>query len=414
MLLLLLFYFLLSWLHFKFIINYDDFNYVAFSQDINFRLIWYRYLIVTLLFLLSNIFLLYIKVSNFLFSILYLILFFFVMPSGLLFASSSAINPEIFISHNLFFISIYLGSLIKWNLNFPQLNTYQSTLLLLSVTVIGLIPFIISYGPYINIKNLWLSDVYETRRLVAEKINNVYTAYTYSWFSKIIIPIALVFSIYFRKKAFLLFSIFSLLFLYLCGAHKTVFLGTLLIIGFYKYDYLRKTFYFIKVITLFLVVALLCALIFEFNILWELSFRRVLMLSALLDYCYFDFFHDNYIYWSNSFMSRFISYPYEISPDFLIGRDYFNRPLMNANVGIISDGYKNAGYWGIGINIAVVAIIISFFNSLRISPKFFGLFLLFLFSLLNSSLTTILLTHGGFLMVLIAAFLLKDTELKLI
>ncbi|WP_143152216.1 hypothetical protein [Flagellimonas taeanensis] len=191
-------------------------------------------------------------------------------------------------------------------------------------------------------------------------------------------------------------------------------MGTLLIIGFYKYDYLRKTFYFIKVITLFLVVALLCALIFEFNILWELSFRRVLMLSALLDYCYFDFFHDNYIYWSNSFMSRFISYPYEISPDFLIGRDYFNRPLMNANVGIISDGYKNAGYWGIGINIAVVAIIISFFNSLRISPKFFGLFLLFLFSLLNSSLTTILLTHGGFLMVLIAAFLLKDTELKLI
>jgi hypothetical protein len=141
-----------------------------------------------------------------------------------------------------------------------------------------------------------------------------------------------------------------------------------------------------------------------------MTFRRALLLSALLDYCYFDFFDENYIYWSNSFMSRFIEYPYDISPDFIIGRDYFDRPKMNANVGIISDGFKNAGYIGALLNIFIVASIFSFLNSLKISPKFFGLFILFLFSLLNSSLTTILLTHGGFLMIIVAMFVLRNTE----
>lgn len=391
-------------------IHYDDFNYVKFSQGVEFHFYWPRYILATAIIIAHFILLLYSKVSDFLYSILLLILVFFVIPSGLLYSSSSHINWEIFLLQNLFFISVYLFSFIKWNLTFPSINSYQSMILLISITAIGLIPFVILYGPYLDVRNLWMVEVYATRRLVEAKVHNLYTAYTYSWFSKIIIPIAIVFCIYFRKHMLLYISIIFLLFLYLCGAHKMVFFGTFFIVVFYKYDYLKKMFFFMKLMTLFLVVTILATVIFDYTFLWELTFRRALMLSALLDYCYFDFFHQNYIYWSNSFMSSFIHYPYDISPDFIIGRDYFNKPEMNANVGIISDGYKNAGVIGACINISIVAVIFSFLNAMKISPKFFGLFILFLFTLLNSSLSTILLTHGGFLLIIMAAFVLNDTK----
>ena len=407
------FYFLLSFLHFAYMIHYDDFDYVRLTQGIEFYFYLPRYVLASIIILFYCILLLFSKVSDFLYSILLLILIFFVIPSGLLFSSSKSLNPGIFSMHILFFLFVYIFSFIKWNLTFPKVNSYQSMILLISISVIGLIPFIILYGPYIDIRNLWLVNVYETRALVLSNVDNLYTAYTYSWFAKIIIPISLVFCIYFRKRTLLIISILSLLFLYLCGAHKTVFYGTFFMIFFYKYDHLKKMTFFLKLITLFLMLTIAATIFFDFSILWELSFRRALMLSALLDYCYFDFFNHNYIYWSDSFLSNFIHYPYEISPDFIIGRDYFNKPKMNANVGIISDGFKNAGYFGAIINIFIVSLIFSFLNSLKISPKFFGLFLLFSFTLLNSSLTTILLTHGGGIMIIVAMFLLRNTETAL-
>lgn len=411
--LLIVFYFLLSALYFTLIINYDDFNYVSYTQKIDFYFYWPRYIVASIVLLGHFYLLLRVKISDFTFSILLLVLFFFVIPSGLLFSSNAQLDPSIFVLHNTLFISIYLFSLIRWNLSFPKFSSHSTTTLLVAITLVGLIPFVISYGPYIDISNLWFVNVYETRALVLEKVDNLYTAYTYSWFSKVIIPTALIFCIYFRKRTLLVVMIISLLFLYLCGAHKTVFLGTLFMIVFYKYEYLKKMYYFMKLMTLLLIFSIVMTLLFDLTIIWEMTFRRALLLSALLDYCYFDFFDENYIYWSNSFMSRFIDYPYNISPDFIIGRDYFNRPEMNANVGIISDGFKNAGHIGALLNIFIVAIIFSFLNSLKISPKFFGLFILFLFSLLNSSLATILLTHGGFIMLIIAAFFLRDTNTTL-
>ncbi len=407
---LVAFYFLLSALHFVYMIHYDDFNYVSFTQGIKFYFYLPRYILVSTIILAYCALLLYSSVSDFLYSILLLILIFFVIPSGLLFSSNKNLNPGIFMMHNLFFLLVYVFSFIKWNLTFPSINNYQSMILLISISVIGLIPFIVLYWPYLDIRNLWMVNVYETRALVLSKVHNLYTAYTYSWFSKIIIPTSLVFCIYFRKNTLLIISIISLLFLYLCGAHKTVFYGTFFMIIFYKYDYLRKMNFFMKLMTLFLTLTIVSTIAFDYSILWELTFRRALMLSALLDYCYFDFFNHNYIYWSDSFLSMFIHYPYDISPDFIIGREYFNRPKMNANIGIISDGFKNAGYYGALINIAIVSLIFSFLNSLKISPKFFGLFILFLFTLLNSSLTTILLTHGGGLMLLVAMFFLRNTH----
>ncbi len=411
--LLVCFYALLSFLHFKYIITFDDFKYVSLYASVDFVFVPLRYLMASLIILLNILFLLLYRKTDFLYSILVLILFFFVMPSALVFSSSKSVFSEIFVLHNVFFYSVALLSTVRWNFKFPTLNTKQAFGLLFFGVLIGILPFIVIYGPYINLKNLLLINIYRTRTLVTENIDNFYTAYTYSWFSKIIIPILIVFSIYFKTYKRLSISIFALLFLFLCGAHKTVFAGVVLLLVFYNYDYLKKTHFFLISMMVLMLVSLLASFIFGYDYIWDISFRRVLMLTALLDYCYFDFFKDAPIYWSNSFMSSFIEYPHELSPDHMIGKVYFNKPDVNANIGIISDGFKNLGLWGSLINIMVVSVYLSVLNTLRISSKFFGLFVLLIFSFLNSALTTILLTHGGLLLLLISLLILRNTEVKM-
>ncbi len=411
--LLLLFYVLLSFLHFYYIIDFQDFNYVAFYDHVKFSFQPIRYFVGSFVIIFLVIFLAIIKMTDFIYAILVLILFFFVIPSALVFSSGQMVYPEIFILHTVFFLSVYSASLIVWNIKTPSLNSKLALTILFTCTLVGIIPFIIEYGPYINLKNLLLIDIYNTRSLVSGNISNWYTAYTYSWFSKIIIPILVVLSLYYRKHVKLLVSIAVLLFLFLCGAHKMVFAGLILLLIFYKHGFLKKTRYFLGAMVGLLTVSIAASLVFGYDYLWDITFRRALMLTALLDYCYVDFFKESPIYWSNSFMSGFMEYPYELSPDHMIGKKYFNRPEVNANIGIISDGFKNLGLFGSLINIFIVSAYISVLNTLKISPKFFGLFVLLIFSFLNSSLTTILLTHGGIVLLLLSIFVLRNTQEKM-
>ncbi len=412
--LFLLFFFLLSIIHFNYIIEFDDFNNVAYYRNMTFYFHFKRYFIASLFVFSNIIFLLIARMSGFMYSIMNLILFFFVAPAGLVFASSLQVYPEIFLYHNIFFYLIYVFSKIKWKFDFSTLKFNQSGPALLSFTVLAIIPFIVEYSPYINFKNLFLMDVYETRTLVNQNIKNTYTAYTYSWFSRIILPVIIVLSIYFKNKINLITSVLLLLFLYLCGAHKMVFIGLIFILLFYKYDYFKKIRYFLSVMTGFICISLLTTLFFDFTYLWDVSFRRVLMLTALLDYCYFDFFTKNEsLYWSHSFLSNFADYKYDVLPEYMISKIYFNKPEVNANVGIISDGFKNLKIYGVFINIILTSLYFSILNSLNISSKFFGLFVLLVFSFLNGALSTILLTHGGILLLLVAIFVLRNTKQKM-
>lgn len=410
---LIIFYVLLSFLHFNYIISFQDFNYVAYYRNIEFDFSIFRFIVASIVIFGNIFFLLFFKMSDFLYSILILILFFFVIPSGLVFSSGKSIYPIILILHNIFFYCVYLFSLIKWKFGFPTFKIKQTITLLGILTIIGVIPFVIEYGPYINFKNLLLVDVYKTRTLVFNNINNLYTAYTYSLFSKVVIPILIVFSIYYRSYSNLFINILILLFLYLCGAHKMVFIGTIFLLLFYKYDYLRKIKYFLKFMTLLIIVSMISSILFNYDYIWDISFRRVLMLTALLDYCYFDFFKDNPIYWSNSFLSSFSDYKYDLTPDHMIAKVYFNKPEVNANIGIISDGFKNLGVYGSLLNIIFVSLYFSILNSIKVSSKFFGLFVLLVFSFLNSSLTTILLTHGGIFLLLLSVLILRNTNQKM-
>ena len=143
------------------------------------------------------------------------------------------------------------------------------------------------------------------------------------------------------------------------------------------------------------------------KIIASLIIRRVFFLPSLLDVYYFDFFQDNPIYYSHSFFTSIFNYPYFQSPKSLISINYFNDFNMNANNGLISDGYMNLGVVGILLNLILFSCIMTFIKSLNISMKFYGIVFLFIFSVLSSPLSTIMVTHGGFILLIILNFTIK-------
>ena len=81
---------------------------------------------------------------------------------------------------------------------------------------------------------------------------------------------------------------------------------------------------------------------------------------------------------------------------------------MSANNGLISDGYMNFGTLGVIFNILLIAFYFMVLNSLKIPARYFGLFVLTIFSFISSSLSTVLLTHGGLALLMVSIFILNN------
>lgn len=53
--------------------------------------------------------------------------------------------------------------------------------------------------------------------------------------------------------------------------------------------------------------------------------------------------------WAHTFMAPFLDYPYQKSPDFIIGAVFFHSPKTSANANLFADGFHNFGYFGMVI-----------------------------------------------------------------
>ena len=343
--------------------------------------------------------------------ILLLICMFLCFPAILLFKNMSA-NPEILTAHLLYFTATYVFfKYIPIRIRSKSLKVNQRFLTLFFSAIALTIPFFIVYNLNINLKNLLLIDIYETRALHKE-MSNPWLSYTYTWIGKIILPLSVLFAISLKKYFKALLLLIILVYIFLIGAHKAILIGSFVIIAYY----FVPTKYFLTSLTLGVLSLLIFGqttyILYDNYYITGLITRRVFFMPALLDTCYFDFFDSKPLFWSNSFLKHLIDYPYGLKPTYLIASEYFNRPDMNANIGIISEGYSNLGWGGVLINIIITSGIFSFFNSLRINAKFYGVFLFFFFNTVSSGLPTILLTHGGLLLLILSQFILKDTNAK--
>jgi hypothetical protein len=129
--------------------------------------------------------------------------------------------------------------------------------------------------------------------------------------------------------------------------------------------------------------------------------RRLIATPGILTGWYYDFFSDNpQVRLSHSVLGRWIDYPYDVAPPFLIGARYFGRDQTYANANFWADAFANFGYTGIFAFTVIVGIVLWLADAVVGSsdPARRRLAVLLLgvpaFTLSNTALTTTLLTHG--------------------
>jgi len=196
------------------------------------------------------------------------------------------------------------------------------------------------------------------------------------------------------------------------GAVKSVLLGSVLVIIFYFINkdkilpFLTKALIFMLIFSIIMIPFV----IHDRNFFGVIVFRRMMFIPQVLDYCYYDFFNNNYLYWSNSFLKGFLSYPYDTTSPRIIGEVYFNKEDMAANNGLISDGFSNAGWIGVIITLFLFNGFMLIIKNCRIDSKFFGIYFFILYGFITTAISTVLITHGGLLLLIISFFLLREKK----
>lgn len=403
LILLVILFLLLNFIYAFFVV--ENYSYMGFSANFSFsRLLLSLSILLFTLYLISST-----KVHEFIYFITILYFALSIIPSSITY-TNQLISISILFSHYFIFYSIFLiGNYINIPIKLFSIKENNKLILVVLFSCLLMIPFIIKFSPFINLKNLLLQDIYETRAIHGE-ISTPFYGYTYSILSKVLIPTLIVYSLVYKKYKTLLIGVISLTFLFLCGAHKSVLLGSILLLFFYFGNVLNKLKFFLS-LTIIIIVSFSIFYIIDNESLLPLSIvaRRAFFVPSLLDKFYFDFFENNPLYWSGSIGRNFIEYRYGKPIPYIIGEVYFNSTKMAANNGVVSDGFSNAGILGVIINGLFLGLYMSVIKCLNISHKFYGLYFLLLISIISSSLPVVLLTHGGIALLIFALLLQKNT-----
>src|SRR3989339_873004 len=185
--LLLLYFlnFLLEWNYFSFVSpSYSQYNF-----PLNFNFIKYIEVKVMLLILSIGIWQLFYQ-NKFLFSIFILLIFFFFIPASILFSYSNFSRAPIY---SIFFMlfTILCISKLKIKIIYIQMPELYKILGLFTLILIFIIPFIYKFGFYINIENIFLKDVNETRKIFSLNCTGLFD-YFFNWLSNVILPVSFI------------------------------------------------------------------------------------------------------------------------------------------------------------------------------------------------------------------------------
>ncbi len=341
-----------------------------------------------------------------------LFIMFLLVPNMVLWEFHTGYHKEIFFFTYFFQVLLIFSFSIRFSrkqIRFTILSPNSQIATIAFISILAILPFIFVYRFNLDPKVLLLKDVY-TVRAASKHLNTRLMSYMYSWLSKIIFPVAMILALKYKRKLFFIFLLLAELYLYMTAAQKTVFIAIFLLIFFFFKSYEKQTRYLILGI-LFIFFYGLADYVLRGDLMVESLFvRRVFLLPALISSYYYDFFINNYVFLSHSIFHVFLTYPYQLQPPHLIAAKYFSHPDMNANTGFIADAFMNFGYVGVFIYSLGVILYFKIIQHLHISHKFAGIFILMVFSLTNSAFLTCLLNHGFILFLVLAMFLLYNSE----
>ncbi len=385
---------------------FSQYEYLGFTYSFEF----FKYLETKLLFF-GVLAVIFIKTpSKFLFSIE--VTFFLFMFIPILVIYEYIPSPRFIVYSMAFFLVLmHLSAYVKLNISYPKINEKQTLYLVVALALILIIPIVARYKFALNFNVLKFQDIYDVRAKANEGISAI-VGYSYSWMVKVILPVLVVLSIVKKRKILSLFGLIILLYLFMVQAQKSVFFSIIVVLVFYSFkDYYKKIAIFVASIFIVFVLTHLVT-VFMGNIMPEsVVVRRVFFVPALLNTFYLDFFRENYLYLSHSIFSMWFDYPYNLSPECVIGENYYlHSAATHANNGFISDGFMNFGYVGTIVYATLIVALFKIFDTMRISSRYFGVFFIMIFTLISSAFLTTLLTHGALFLLLIGGLIMQENK----
>ena len=345
------------------------------------------------------------KRSQFISSLFLFLLLIIFIPEQIFYAYSNA-SQLVFYSIITFFTIVSLISTLKFKVRTIFMPDRVKYYILIVFSLILVLPILIDFKLNINPKVFALKDIYDVRAVYKTQMG-FFSSYTFWWLAKVVVPVMFVYSLIRKNYKFAIFSIAILMYLFLVSGHKSVYFTPIVMFFYFLFgkDYNKKiklTFIFLSI---FLILINIPDLMMDRYLFKSLFVRRVFFIPTLLNEHYFTLFHDNFLYLSHSIFRGFVDYPYDVDPAYVVGELCFHKPDMSANNGIIGDSFMNFGYVGVILFSFIFALFLGIFNSIKLDPKYFGIFIFYMLIFRGSAFLTVFLTHG-FLLVILFAFLI--------
>lgn len=230
------------------------------------------------------------------------------------------------------------------------------------------------------------TSVYERRREFVAWLSNGWT-YPYGW-SVYVFAVFLIFVA--RSRLLALFALGYVAVFFLSAGDKVYLFLLLLLLAF---QWLRGGRHAVAQI-LFAFIALFFTAVLLDSLWLGFIVNRFVILPIDIAYRYAWHFAGQQLWYGYSFLSAFVSYPYDGAPSQIIGDIYYLRG-DGANVNFLADGYVNLGW-------PALLPLLTFFVGLRAvfrRSRYLILLCPLLIQLMNAPLPTVMQTGGGILMV---------------
>ncbi|NVF13660.1 hypothetical protein [Vreelandella maris] len=321
----------------------------------------------------------------------------------------------------LFFRLFQHGSLLSKLMPVPgvmKVSEGRAFLLIFSTVSVCILIFWYFYSGAFQFFNLNIFKVYDFRSQSAQLANVGFFSYFNNWVFGVFSVFLMSYCLY--RKSYIGFLILFLIQLFFYGVsnHKSVLLYPvmILVIWFY-FRYTRAISVVPLGFSVIFIGCLLSYLAFDHLIAGSLFIRRVFFVPAKLTLDYFSFFSANeLVWWSNSVLSRFIEYPYDLTISKVIGE--YNGSGFSANNGFISAGYAHANLIGVAIYTFIFSYFLKVLDSLVIKsdvPIWLALCMTIVplrAALISSDLLTTMLTHGLAISLLMVMLFRRSSNLN--
>lgn len=305
-----------------------------------------------------------------------------------------------------FYFMINISTMLVWLISrlpllyIPTLRNGCELWIAISIICFLMAPFILIFNGGWSLLNFDFSRIYEFREAGKDLVSGP-MAYLLVWGYKVFGVFLIVYSVH--KRYFTLAVLFSF--------------GQILIFGMTNH----KALLFYPVLALLMLIVYerhlsvgvlikgFCALIVGSFILLTVSniesptswfVLRVLMMTSLNHFDFYEFISANQFTWfSNSVLARWIEYPYSEPIPNIIGFGRWREGAENfANTGFLASGYMHMGLSGMLFYSCIVGVIFWLIDSMlqhsRLAPVGFAMFSVPVYELMNADLGSLFLTHG--------------------